>query len=158
MSLTTDPNDPRLCRGSIPEKEKTSQCEVYLVLPEEERKKDFVRPLRQKYIHIGKKIEGKIRPLTEQEKKDYGEDYAAFDEYPETKAPLTGRYLTQEELNKIKNGYIGGCGTVTQMSLALSETYAINPKFYGATYCMNCQKHFPVEEFVWDGTNELVGS
>jgi hypothetical protein len=44
------------------------------------------------------------------------------------------------------------CGTWTTMGKALSETYARNPKFYGATYCVKCQKHLPVGEngeFVW---------
>jgi hypothetical protein len=50
------------------------------------------------------------------------------------------------------------CGTVTTMGTALAETYARNPKFYGATYCCGCQMHKPVHEFVWDGTDQLVGS
>jgi len=49
------------------------------------------------------------------------------------------------------------CGTQTRMGLALSETYARDPKFYGATYCVHCRKHLLVEEFKWlDG--EVVGS
>jgi hypothetical protein len=50
------------------------------------------------------------------------------------------------------------CGAVTSMSTALAETYARDPKFYGATYCAVCHKHRPVGEFVWDGTTEIVGS
>lgn len=53
------------------------------------------------------------------------------------------------------------CGVVTRMGLALSETYARNPSFYGATYCVRCESHFSVGEngeFVWDGTNEKVGT
>lgn len=50
------------------------------------------------------------------------------------------------------------CGAVTSMSTALAETYAANPNFYGATYCVNCRMHRPVSEFVWDGTDEVVGS
>lgn len=50
------------------------------------------------------------------------------------------------------------CGTATTMGQALAETYARDPKFYGATYCVGCSKHLPVDEFVWDGTNEKVGS
>ena len=30
------------------------------------------------------------------------------------------------------------------MGDALSETYARNPKFYGATYCVFCRMHRPV--------------
>ena len=50
------------------------------------------------------------------------------------------------------------CGSVTTMGLALSETYARNPKFYGSTYCCCCMMHRPVSEFLWDGTTEEVGS
>jgi len=101
MSLTDDPNDPRLTRYTGPEKP-GPQAEVYLVLSQAERAKGFVRPVRQKYIH-------------------------------------------------------DKCGSLTTMGLALSETYARNPKFYGATYCCACQAHFPVAEFKWeDGTT--VGS
>ena len=49
MTLTTDPNDPRLTHG--PDIEPGDQAEVYLVLSEDERAKGFVRPFRDKYIH-----------------------------------------------------------------------------------------------------------
>ena len=94
MSLTTDPNDPKLKRYAGPE-QPGPQSEVYLVLSEEERAKGFVRPYRDTYVH-----------------------------------------------NK--------CGVATKMGRALSETYARNPKFYGATYCVGCSAHFPVAEFKWD--------
>jgi hypothetical protein len=42
--------------------------------------------------------------------------------------------------------------------MKLAQTYARNPKFYGATYCVGCQKHLPVGEFVWDSDGEVVGS
>lgn len=51
-----------------------------------------------------------------------------------------------------------GCGTLTTMSQSIAETYARDPKFYGATYCVGCQKHLDVSEFTWDGCEELVGS
>lgn len=44
------------------------------------------------------------------------------------------------------------CGAVTTMAQAIAETYARNPRFYGATYCCACRKHLPVGEagdFVW---------
>jgi hypothetical protein len=50
------------------------------------------------------------------------------------------------------------CGTVTRMGRALSETYARQPGFYGATYCCACRKHLPVGEFVWTADGERVGS
>ena len=52
------------------------------------------------------------------------------------------------------------CGTTTRMSEPIAETYARNPKFYGATFCMHCKNHFPVGEFgefVWEGSDEKVG-
>lgn len=53
------------------------------------------------------------------------------------------------------------CGGVTRMGRALSETYARQPSFYGATYCAICRDHFPVGkdgEFIWEGTNTKVGT
>lgn len=50
------------------------------------------------------------------------------------------------------------CGTLTSMGTALSETYARDPKFYGATYCVYCSKHLPVSDFYWDADGETVGS
>lgn len=53
------------------------------------------------------------------------------------------------------------CGGVTTMGLALAETYARDPSFYGGTFCAICRAHFPVGkngEFTWDGTNEKVGT
>lgn len=50
------------------------------------------------------------------------------------------------------------CGTSTTMGLKLAQTYAIEPKFYSHTYCVRCSKHLPVGEFIWDGTDEKVGS
>lgn len=51
------------------------------------------------------------------------------------------------------------CGVATTMALGIAETYARDPKFYGATYCVGCRKHLPVGEFIWDdGSGEIVGS
>lgn len=50
------------------------------------------------------------------------------------------------------------CGTLTTMGLSIAETYARDPKFYGSTFCCACGGHFRVEEFVWDGTDLVVGS
>lgn len=75
--------------------------------------------------------------------------------------------LSDEERAKgfvrpVRTSYIHEkCGAVTTMGLALSETYAREPSFYGATYCVACGAHFPVGkdgEFLWDKTNEKVGS
>jgi hypothetical protein len=52
----------------------------------------------------------------------------------------------------------GGCGTVTTMGRALSETYQRDPSFYGATFCCGCNRHLPVAEFVWTADGQQVGS
>jgi len=49
------------------------------------------------------------------------------------------------------------CGVMTKMSTDLAETYARNPIFYGATYCVGCQRHLPVDQFDWEDGN-VVGS
>ena len=95
---TTDRNDPRLKKV-----DSKGMQEVYLVLSEEERKKGFIRPFRDKYVHKT-------------------------------------------------------CGTETVMGQALSETYARDPKFYGATYCVACKGHYPVIEFNWSADGKTVGS
>lgn len=51
-----------------------------------------------------------------------------------------------------------GCGALTTMGLELCETYARNPSFYGATYCVGCRMHRPVGEFRWDEDGKVVGS
>jgi len=59
-----------------------------------------------------------------------------------------------------------GCHAVTTMGQALAETYARQPGFYGATYCVACRKHRPVGEqgeFTWmdengNDTGILVGT
>lgn len=98
MSAVTNRTDPGLHQTGP-----DGQNVNYLVLPEEERKKGFVRPFRDKYIH--------------------------------TK-----------------------CGVETVMGHALSETYARDPKFYGATFCVGCKAHFPVAEFTWSKDGQPVGS
>ena len=111
MSLTADPNDPRLGHGV--DREPQDQNDVYLVLSAAERKKGFTRPLYRSYIHHD----------------------------PE-------------------------CGVVTTMGLALCETFARDPSFYGATYCCGCRLHRPVGpegEFTWmdehgTDTHVLVGT
>lgn len=53
------------------------------------------------------------------------------------------------------------CGHTTTMPQSIAESYAANPKFYGRTFCANCHEYFPVGaggEFVWEGTEERVGT
>ena len=151
--LVTDPDDPRLGHGV--DTEPIPQHSAYLVLSEEERAKGFVRPLRRGYVHVGPPgPKYPLRELTEEEKARSSRLYVKYEEYPENDANTLGRYLTQEQLDKVDNGF----GTLTTMSLVLCETYARDPHFYGATYCCGCQMHLPVNEFVWDEDGERVGS
>lgn len=153
MSLTTDPSHPDLTRYTGPE-QPAPQAKVYLVLSEEERAKGFIRPVRQTYVHVGIQPKNKLRPLDEDQKKKYGDDWVAYEQYPRSESDSDrGRFWTQKEVDNIGKG----CGTETKMGLALSETYARDPKFYGATYCVGCSAHFPVAEFKW-GDGEVVGS
>lgn len=49
------------------------------------------------------------------------------------------------------------CGVATTMSLSLAETYAADPEFFGASYCVGCRMHILVGDLRWeDGT--VVGS
>lgn len=55
--------------------------------------------------------------------------------------PVRQRYIHQR------------CGAATVMARSIAETYARDPRFYGGTFCIACQKHFPVGkagEFIWD--------
>lgn len=149
--LVTDPKDPRLGHGTDPAP--TKQNAAYLILSEEERAKGFVRPVRRSYAHVGRQPRFPLRDLTEEEKERHtGCGYVKFEEYPESESPLVGRFWTQKDIDN------RGCGSVTTMSQGIAETYARSPKFYGSTYCCGCQRHLPVEEFVWDGTTQTVGS
>lgn len=87
----------------------------------------------------------------------------------ETPRPQNKKYivLSDEEIAKgfvrpVRNAYKHlTCGTVTTMGQKIAETYARDPGFYGATYCCGCGMHRPVGEdgeFVWDGTDEKVGT
>lgn len=168
MSLTTNPNDPCLLEGQKQE----GQNECYLVLSEDERAKGFIRPYRDSYVHLGKKIardkEGRIvGQLIKIDELEYPKDsyyskengYGGYLKYPEGGHAI-GKYMKIEEVEAIvaRKTHFGGCGTLTRMNQSISETYARNPSFYGATFCVGCNKHLPVDEFVWDNTDETVGS
>lgn len=144
-------------------KKEDGQFERHPTQVPEDRK--FIRPVRNSYKHIG--ISGPkflpLRDLTEEEKTQYNQyEYVKFEEYPESKSPVLGKYWTQKQLDSIGKG----CGVVTRMGQSIAETYAANPSFYGSTFCSGCGNYFPVGdhgEFVWiekDGTekNERVGT
>jgi hypothetical protein len=152
--LTTDRTDP-----GINKDRGDGQHETYIVLSEEERAKGYVRPVRLAYRHKGVTPKHPTRALTDDEHERYNVDrqydYVLYEEYPdgsdEKRGAVMGRFWTREQLES-------GCQTITSMGRAIAETYARDPKFYHSTYCVTCRQHFPVEEFVWVGTNERVGS
>lgn len=128
------------------------QQKDYVILSQEERDKGFIRPVRKTYVHVGQQPKYPLRDLTAEEKETWGpEGYVKYETYPEEMHPSCGKFWTEKQLK-------GGCQATTTMSLAIAETYARNPSFYGSTFCCNCGVHLRVEEFVWDGTNEKVGS
>lgn len=128
------------------------------VLPDEERAKGFVRPVRLSYRHVGLPAPQALRDLTAEEHEQYDRyGYVKFEEYPASRDPVTGRYWTQEEIDKINKG----CGVVTRMPIAIAETYAREPNYYGSTFCCGCGTYLRVGkagEFVWEGTQERVGT
>lgn len=133
----------------------TGQQRGYVVLSDVERAKGFVRPLRDSYRHVGPPgPRYPLRDLTADEAGRWADEgYVKFETYPLGSMPI-GRYWTQVELDAIGRG----CGAVTTMSLAIAETYARDPTFYSGTFCATCRNHFPLDQFVWDGSDERLGS
>ena len=85
-----------------------------------------------------------INPVTGQQK-----DYVVLSEEERAKGfvrPVRLRYVHET------------CGTVTRMARPIAETYARDPSFYSGTFCVGCAAHFPLDQFVWDGTTQKVGS
>ena len=127
MGITDDPTHPGL-RITGPD----GLQDAYLVLSEEERAKGFVRPLRRAYVHVGLTPPLRLRDLTTEEQVRYaGHGYVKFEPYPDSEAPVLGRFWTQDRLDR------RGCGAETRMGLALCETYARDPAFYGSTFCVS---------------------
>ena len=84
-------------------------------------------------------------------------------------SPSTGQQkgyvvLTAEERAKgfvrpVRTAYIHqSCKTLTTMAVSIAETYARDSKFYSGTFCVGCREHFPLAQFRWAGTDEVVGS
>lgn len=129
------------------------------ILSAEERAKGFVRPVRDRYQHVGTPgPKYQLRDLTNGERERYAAfGYVKYEAYSEDPASsVVGRFWTQAQLDAVGKG----CGTVTTMPRAIAETYAREPRFYGTTFCCGCGRYLPVGpsgEFVWlDG--ERVGS
>ena len=132
----------------------TGQHTQYWVLSEGERAKGFIRPVRRTYVHHGPAGPANpLRELTPDEREQYGSyGYVMFEAYS-GEGSVTGQFWTQKDLDRAGKG----CGVATTMGVALAETYARDPKYYGATFCVGCGTHFPVGEFHWDD-GQIVGS
>src|SRR5436190_21817549 len=149
-------DEPKLCTTTgepvdkvrAEQTERTGQHKGYIVLCEDERKKGFVRPYRDAYKHIGRSVCGAsvesdqrlggTRRICDDPQGHDGEHGSVF------------RSVSQpEHADVLRTHRLGGCGSVTTMGRALSETYARDPTFYGATFCVSCNKHLPVADFVW---------
>ena len=151
ISETTDGKPPREgyehASAPAPIDSQTGQHLAYWVLSEEERKKGFIRPLRWTYRHVGRSVCGRIKsPLGDpthlticaSQPNHKGECWGVIQEVSQFEAVWAERFQI-----------IGGCNYNTTMQQALAETFAANPKYYGATFCGNCLAYFPVSEFVW---------
>lgn len=130
------------------------------VLPEEERAKGFVRPVRREYRHVGPPgPKHPLRPLTWEEKQRHeARGYVGFEAYPDDERGVVGRFWTREQLDRAE---AGGCRQVTTMAQALAETIARDPTFYGATFCAVCGDYFPIGakgEFVWLDDGSRMGT
>lgn len=137
----------------------TGQHDGYIVLCAEERAKGFIRPYRDAYKHVGRSICGKMIHTDPDGR--LGGPRPVCDQSFGHAGPCDGAYrvVSQYEHAEIERTHrIGGCRTVTTMGRSLSETYARDPKFYGATFCCSCNRHLPVDEFVWTSDGETVGS
>jgi|SRR5579872_572478 len=144
ISTTTDGQPPRpgfeTASAPAPINPATGQHAAYWVLTEAERKKGFVRPVRDTYRHVGIRPKHPLRDLTPEEKERYS-DYVKFEQYPEGSRCI-GRYWTEPELSS-------GCGQTTTMGRALAETWAADLRYYGSTFCAYCGRHISVDEFEW---------
>jgi hypothetical protein len=140
------------------------QQKNYMVLPQEEIAKGFVRPVRTTYRHVGRPgPKFPLQDLTDEQRcrfvhKEDPEPYVKFEPYPEGHhGSATGRFWTQRDIDAIDKG----CGAVTTMAQKIAETYARNPLYYGGTFCASCGVHLPVGadgEFVWEPDGSRVGT
>jgi hypothetical protein len=156
-------DEPKLCTTNgksvaevrASQTNETGQHEGYIVLCDEERAKGFVRPYRDSYKHVGRVQEEPAKP------ENCPSCHAGAAVIRTSNIdPLKWLCLDCAHVWKCaaQGSRVGGCGTVTTMGRALSETYARDPKFYGATFCVACNRHLPVSEFVWTADGAIVGS
>lgn len=133
----------------------------YWVLPQAEREDphQYVRPVRRSYRHVGRAICGKPMPNLSGVTIPPGVVAYACSGEPGHKGDchVFSPVKAEQQARLAAIGRIGGCDTVTTMALPLAQTYARDPKFYSHTFCVQCGAHLRVEEFVWEGTDDVVG-
>jgi hypothetical protein len=167
----TDPDGRQICTtsGDAPSKvraeqtEATGQHKSYIVLCEDERKKGFVRPYRDAYKHVGRRVCGKPRQLLTSSGIDPTPLPVVCTDEPDHAGDCTvwAPVDSDAAMAKARDRHVlGGCGSVTTMGRALSETYARDFTFYSGTFCVHCNAHFPVGEhgeFVWIERDGSIG-
>jgi len=159
--------EPKLCTTSgepvdevrAAQTEATGQHKAYIVLCPDERAKGFVRPYRDSYVHGGRAICGKYLHMEGNQKLGGYIDVCVMKLGHDGECIQFQSLVQPQAAHAQAKGLLpAGCGTVTTMGRALSETYARDPEFYGATFCTGCNRHLPVGEFQWTADGETVGS
>lgn len=156
VTLSGRPSElPEEASAPAPIDKETGMHKDYWVLSEEEIQKGFVRPVRRAYKHKGEAVCGKVLP---EEKLGGLLEVCTMKPNHEGEC-VVFRKMTQPEAAEVTvKQLIEGCGQTTKMALKIAETYARDPKFYGSTFCATCGTHFPVNQFRWEETDEIVGS
>jgi hypothetical protein len=107
-------------------KNEEGQHAIYLVLSEEERSKGFIRPYRDKYLHVGntpkyKRLHRMLDPNDSGDKEMMDKGYVAVMCTLENEDGSFGGgpYVDQKEFDAWNLGLLlGGCGVETRMSRA----------------------------------------
>lgn len=83
---------------------------------------------------------------------DYGErqDDGQFERHPTTDEG--------EFVQPVRDTYAhkNRCDSSTTMGADLAESFARDPKQYSKTFCANCGDYYPLDEFVWEGTEKRL--
>lgn len=134
----------------------------YLVLSDAERAKGFTRPVRDAYKHTGRRVCGKPSYLNTSPLDPGKVVWVCVGDPGHDGDCHVWSQASEHELDRLqRTGYLGGCDSVTTMGSSLAETYAREPAFYGATFCVRCRKHLPVGptgEFAWEPDGSKVGT
>lgn len=149
MAYTTDPKDERINKTKP-----NGQREAYLILPQHEIDKGFIRPVFGSYVHVGraKELCG--------EGDQYAQGYLCALDKDHSGECVKTTYFKDVNIIRGLGVYnkLNECDHITQVTKPIAETLARDPKFYKELFCAHCKEHKNVNEFVWLGTNITVGS